>query len=173
MQQTEQTPNFCSDLVHETPKMGNEIATKHPKSNIDQFPQIHSLSPQDDFSTKHPQSPQNFPPNHLLTKSPPNRNPPNPSNHLPSCSRPQLGLHAPLSINTQRTLAVCPRCQSPPAPAAFCPTKFLPHRAGDVRPVGLGKRQPSGYSHPPLSGRSRHPYRAGAATPIGQEAAQL
>ena len=159
--------------------MGNEIATKHSKSDIDQFPQIRPLSPQDNFSTKHPQSPQNFPPNHLFAKSPPERN-------LPI--RPIIFYRVPAPTRSARSATH----QRPkdfsrmPMPVSSCPCCLLPDkifatsgrrrptcRAWEATAIGLQLPTPIGQESSPLSGRSRHPYRGGVATPIGQEAAQL
>ena len=133
--------------------MGNEIATKHSKSDIDQFPQIRPLSPQDNFSTKHPQSPQNFPPNRLFAKPLPEETRPiRPIifNRVPAPTR-----SARSAIHQYSADFICMPVQ-PPAQQNFC---HIGQEASDLSGLGSDSHRAT----------VTHPYRAGVAIPIEQE----
>ena len=145
--------------------MGNEIATKHSKSNIDQFPQIHPLSPQDNFPTKHPNPHKIF---HQTTFL---------QTHLPKETLPIRPIifnrvPAPNSVCTLRYPST-PKGLWRYASIACLLLLLQPPARQNFRHIGQETSDLSGLGSDSHRATVTHPYRAGAATPIGQEAAQL
>ena len=154
--------------------MGNEIATKHPKSNIDQFPQIHPLSPQDNFPTKHPNPHKIFRQTTFLQNPLPKETHP---------IRPIIFYRVPAPTRSARS-AIHQRPKdfsSMPMPVSSYSCCPLPDkifatsgrrrptcRAWEATAIGLQSPTLIGQEPPSLSGRSRHPHWAEAATHIGQ-----